>query len=70
MPLLKTTAYRSAEKTYLNELTKMYNMVKKSKYMTQKEKTNKLNNLKKVYTKIIRQSGSKYIPNNNFLINL
>lgn len=70
MPLLKTTAYRLAEKTYLNELTKMYNMVKKSKYMTQKEKTNKLNNLKKVYTKIIRQSGSKYIPNNNFLINL
>ena len=70
MPILKTNKYRLAEKSYLNHLTKMYNVVKNSKYMTQKEKTNKLNNLKKVYTKIIRQSESKYIPNNNFLINL
>jgi len=47
----------------------MYNDVKNSKYMTQKEKTHKLNILKTLYTEIIRQHNSKYMPNNNLLIN-
>ena len=70
MPILKTNKYRLAEKKYLNHLTKMYNDVKNSKYMTQKEKTHKLNILKTLYTEIIRQHNSKYMPNNNLLISL